>query len=123
MQQLLARELAALECRTGSFRLWQQKFQVVLGRKMGLSALLNQDLKLVNVLKAVCSLASHCRVSSRTQDSLPLASSSQYSDDFPAGNLVLNLRCRAVEIVYVVAMMVYMLLSAKLCEVFSQYNT
>lgn len=57
MQQLLACELAALLCRTGSFRLWQLKLQVVVGRKMGLSALLNQDFKLVSVMKAVCSLA------------------------------------------------------------------
>lgn len=57
-------------------------------RKTGLSALLNQDLKLVNVLKTVCSLASSCRVSLHTQDSLPLAFP-------PGGNSVLNLHRRA----------------------------
>lgn len=51
----------------------------------GLSALLKQDLKLINVPKAVCSLASLRIVSFYALDCLPLASSSKCSDNTPAG--------------------------------------
>lgn len=74
---------------------------------MGLSALRNQDLKLVNVPRAVCALASRCAVSLCAQDSLPLAGSAQGSDGFPAGNLELNLHPGTVEIACVVAVMFF----------------
>lgn len=120
MQQLLAGEMASLECRTGSFRLWQQKLQIVLGRNIGLSALLKQDLKLINVPKTVCSLASLYRVSLHALDCLHLASSSMCSDNIPAGIQHSSCIVGQIKIVYIVIVMVFALVNAKLYELFSQ---